>query len=387
MICANCRNRVSLTKSSFFLATLCIAGVLAASPTVYAQQKWSVCAVGCNFTSIQQAVDAAQSGDTIRIQAGFYQIPWQGPSIILIDQKSLQIKGDGASRTVIQFGEGGGTTRRTAGFRLSCSPPLDLAIEDVTISSLGISTGLANEGCNVRIANSIVENQADSGIYNNGMLTLASSSVTKNHTTGRFGNGSGAGIFNDSQGTLVVKDSKILDNTTGNDCGGGMANYGGSVQLIDSTVANNASAGGCGGGVYNDSGTITATNSHIDFNFLEYAGPRATNRTLFNHGAGIYIASGSVDLRDSFVNQNVLAHSCGDLPCDLGLGAGIFTAAGGTLSLKNSLVLGNQTFWSGSGAGLYTESGATVSVKHGLIISNFNVGQIDNCGGPGFSCP
>jgi len=358
---------------------------LVASPRAYAQNKITVCAVGCNYTDLQQAVDAAKSGDTIRIRAGVLPLEWRGYGIILIEQKSLTIKGDGANRTVIQVGPGGGTTRRTNALYLICSVPLDVTIEDLTLTSLGISTGVSNEGCNVSIKNSVIAQQSDTGIYNNGLMSLVSSSVSKNHTTGRFGNGTGGGILNGNNGQLIVRSSTILANATGKDCGGGIANYGGTVQLLDSTVANNVSRGGCGGGIYNDSGILTARNSHIDFNFLEYAASRATYPALFNRGAGIYIASGSVSLHDSSVNQNTLTDSCGAFPCLPGFGGGIYTAAGGVLTLRGTLVIGNQDFVVGNGAGLYLDSGTRLHSKDALVIDNFANDQVDNCGGPG--CP
>ena len=61
-------------------------------------EKHSVCSVGCDFTSIQAAVDFAQSGDTIGLGAEtFYET-------VSVTEKSLTIRGAGPENTVVDGG-------------------------------------------------------------------------------------------------------------------------------------------------------------------------------------------------------------------------------------------------------------------------------------------
>jgi pectin methylesterase-like acyl-CoA thioesterase len=76
------------------LACLPVFALLAAGPVHAA--TLTVCPSGCDFTAIQPAVDSALSGDTIRIFSGMF------PGFSITD-KSLVLRGEGASRTVIDL--------------------------------------------------------------------------------------------------------------------------------------------------------------------------------------------------------------------------------------------------------------------------------------------
>jgi len=71
-------------------------GVVSSSVSV-AQKTISVCPAGCDFSSIQAAIDAAEPGDTIAIGPGIYQEN-------LTIAKSLRIIGSGREGTVIDGG-------------------------------------------------------------------------------------------------------------------------------------------------------------------------------------------------------------------------------------------------------------------------------------------
>lgn len=97
------------------------------------------------------------------------------------------------------------------------------------------------------------------GIYNKGITTLSSSTISRNEGYTYAG-----GIDND-HGTLTVTDSIISGNYTSVAGGGGIANDGGTITLTDTTVSGNF-AGGDAGGVENGNGTATLTNVTISGN-------------------------------------------------------------------------------------------------------------------------
>jgi hypothetical protein len=58
-------------------------------------RTWTVCAQGCDFASIQQAIEAASNGDRIWIQPGIYT-----EHVVL--HKSLTLEGSGADKTILK---------------------------------------------------------------------------------------------------------------------------------------------------------------------------------------------------------------------------------------------------------------------------------------------
>ncbi|MFN8517200.1 MAG: S-layer homology domain-containing protein [Chloroflexia bacterium] len=84
--------RVTLTVA--LLANLVLTGLGLFAVLPVAAATYDVCAVGCDFTSIQSAVNAASNGDTIVVRAGVYQ------EQVFIDE-SLTFVGAGVGQTTI----------------------------------------------------------------------------------------------------------------------------------------------------------------------------------------------------------------------------------------------------------------------------------------------
>jgi hypothetical protein len=149
------------------------------------------------------------------------------------------------------------------------------------------------------------------GILNSGrgdfMGSTADGNVlVENSTIARNGSADGGGIFN--YGSLIVKNSAIIDNHS--DCcqpGGGILNFGGSVEIVNSTIAKN-SAGGAfgdgGGGLYNSvGGQVSITNSTIRENETRNSG---CDLFFCEEGGGIENDGGTVRLQNTIVAGNTV---------------------------------------------------------------------------------
>jgi hypothetical protein len=377
--------------------------------------------------------------------------------------KNTTIDGGGASSTTI---DGGGAVQ-----------VLNIAsTAQVTISGVTISGGLSGDstaGCTGSIFGRSCPQEdglPGGGIANAGTLTLQDSAVTGNRTSagvrpfsfiirfcGIFPNcvgsagesagdgGNGGGIYN--QGQITIADSTIADNAAGNGgdgtdgqaatgadtsagepggsggfggWGGGLYNDSGAAATIaDSTIAGNAAGnagnagaggaatisldsggsagfpgfGGSGGGIVNF-GILTVTGSTLAANVTGVGGNGAngalgdgagsgSNSTSGNGGSGGGIYSSStttVALSNSTIAGNTASAggTGGTGPGSAGSGGGIDQAGVGLVALVFVTVDGNQA---GAGGGLFHSSVGSVTEAASIIASNTG-SPAANCGGP-----
>jgi hypothetical protein len=160
---------------------------------------YMVCPSGCDYSSIQAAVDAAAAGDTILIGAGTY-------SENLDVDKGLTLSGAGPELTIID----GNNTERVLWTE---AYPNEAAANGITLSGVTVQNGASSDGA---------------GITNFGHLTLDNSRVISNTAVQRAG-----GIWN--QGTLTVTNSLIADNSAGGG-GGGVSRFGSAVVTVQNTI-------------------------------------------------------------------------------------------------------------------------------------------------------
>jgi hypothetical protein len=212
-----------------------------------------VCANGCRFSSIQEAVDAAEDDETIRVCAG----TWTLTSTIVVDT-NLTLIGAGTNQTIL---DGNDSVRVLLHGDSGLSVQPTTTVRDLTITrgralgdgEEGWGGGIFNHGTLTLTDVAVTDNTADSGggCRNEGTLNLVDSSVTDNSTT--FG---AAGIFNhgfDGNGALTLIRSRVTDNICGGDHtsgdGGGIYNYVGMVTMEESHVTGNTAHSG--GGIFN----------------------------------------------------------------------------------------------------------------------------------------
>lgn len=171
--------------------------------------NWSVCAVNCNFATIQAGIEGGSDGDVLAIAAEIFV------ENVVID-KVLTLRGAGLNRTLVD-GSGAGSV-------------LVVTAKGVTLDGMTVRNGRATQG---------------GGIHNIGDLTIQDSLITDN------------GAYQSDQADT--------------DCGGGIYNAG-TLTITHSTVSSNSSPSCYGGGIYNEGGIVTAAYSTIHDNWAGFGG-------------------------------------------------------------------------------------------------------------------
>ncbi|MGH2586985.1 MAG: hypothetical protein ACRDJE_18890 [Dehalococcoidia bacterium] len=202
-------------------------------PTVRAATL-TVCAEGCQYSSIQAAMSNAQDGDVISVGAGTYteNLFFTAKSTPPVTAMTLTVMGAGADQTTIvssgsiDFG----------GSVVFIDNDYDVSISGVTITGGrgGLTGGGILSSGNLTLHDSVVSNSTatyGAGLYLSGTATLVDTQVISNTAEDN-----GGGIW--SAGTLTLIDSTVTGNTAGKS-GGGILNGGGVVRLQSSNVTGN----------------------------------------------------------------------------------------------------------------------------------------------------
>lgn len=418
------------TATRFVMLLIIASAVMSIRPPEAAAGMLQVCPSGCPYTSIQSAINAAQTGDRIIIAAGTYT-----ENLLMfapLAAKTLTLMGRGAARTIVN------------GNLQDCVLQIDtgytVTVRDMTLTNgdCDAAGGVVNHGTmtltNVSLSHNVGE-QTGGGISNDvdSTLTLISSTVSDN-TTKDPGSGQGGGIFNlgtvsltrttvsgnsapaigggiENRGRIRIIDSRISDNSTqgvgggieSHDSGAGTA----TVTLSNTPIINNEAF--TGGGIYNNSvltitgspihdntageggglensflGVATLTNSPVSRNTATTDGggvandrgkltmtncPVDNNAAVSSQGAkggGVAVFGGTVELKGSPVTRNGASGPIG------GLGGGIVITDAAVLTLRNSPVDTNSA--STAGGGIYSFSGI-VNLQNSPVRRN----QPNNC--------
>ena len=213
----------------------------------------------------------------------------------------------------------------------------DLSLESLTLTG-GRTTGDSQRG------GAILFSSSDT-------LTVTSSTVSGNSTSGYLSDGGGIGT---NSGSVILTSSTLSDNSTSGSGaeGGGIFAFSGSVSLASSTLSDNSTVGLRveGGGIFTNSGDVTLASSTLSGN---------STSGNFAFGGGIFTNSGDVSLTSSTLSGNSTSGYLAD-------GGGIRTSSG-AVSLTSSTLSGNST--SGmfaDGAGIHTLSGAVSLISSTL---------------------
>jgi uncharacterized repeat protein (TIGR01451 family) len=162
----------------------------------------------------------------------------------------------------------------------------------------------------------------------------------------------------DSGGTLTLNNIAVINGHVGGSDGGGIFNFGGTVNLNDSVLHHNNSNTGNAGGIFNSyRGTVNITDSALYY-----------NEALGGDGGGIFNTDWStVNVRGSYLVHNYA----------YGNGGGIFnTRYGSTVNvLDNSYLVYNFAMY---GAGIANTNMGTVNVDNSQV--SYNSAFIDGGG-------
>jgi len=237
----------------------------------------TVCAAGCDFTTIQGAIDApgTTAGDVIDVTDAVHT------EAGILANKSVTIQGQGAESTIVQ-----------------AHANVDEATDRVFFVADGAVVTIRR--MTIRHGNPSSSPQSGGGVRNEGELTIEESIISHNQGS------AGGGIFNDGKLTLV--NCTVSENTsTGGDTylecntGGGIKNMVGVATLINSTVSDNTARGKGGGLHIACQGILVLVNCTVSGNstnangggiYLDGVG-EFTNSTIANNsansGGGVHI--------------------------------------------------------------------------------------------------
>ena len=285
---------------------------------------------GIDYDTIQKAIDAAGSGETILVYSGIYQ------EKIKFNNKNITVRSadpsdpDIVAATVIDGGGSGTVVQFVSG-------------DESTLEGFTIRNG-------------------NSGGYGGGIFILSSDpTITDNTITDNTAHLKGGGIFI-SFGDPTITDNTITGNTVTTEDGGGIFMSNSSPTITDNSITYNQACRG-GGGIYMDNNSSpTITGNTIEYNMAEFGGgifmsssnPFITGNTItYNEaggGGGIYI-----DNSNPFITGNTISYNWA------GYGGGIF------VGYSNPTITGNTITYNEAVGG----GGIFVNLNSNLLPDDF----------------
>ncbi|MCB0006278.1 MAG: right-handed parallel beta-helix repeat-containing protein [Anaerolineales bacterium] len=321
----------------------------------------TVCNNGCQFSSLQAAINAAASNDTILLMDPLLTEPF------VTVNKSVTIQG-GNGNAILQAG----TTPANGSSRvLTISGPVTVSLADLTLRY-----GQADQGGGIQIDPSatligqriwVTENTASGdplqggGIRNQGTLFLYDSHIVAN-TLKSSTMATGAGLYGDNGSETYLNNTVVNENLSisiQNQVRGSGIHMDGSLTAINCQVSQNHAWGQAGTnlglGLF-VTGEAALSNCEIDNNYND------ANSNTPARGGGIFVY-GDVSLFRTVVSGH-----------QIGNGGGIVAYWNSSvLTMTESRVTGNRAL--GNGGGMQIDDGATVHTYRSTFDNNSAAGD------------
>ena len=333
--------------SRWILVLVLILTVVIATTGVAQADTITVCASGCDYTSIQAAVNAASAGDMIEVHSGTYY------ENVNVTKQLLTLRGvdSGGSIPVVDAG----------GIRSAIILSADgISLEGFNATNSGRSWQTVDAGIGITSdGNTLVGNTASDNYCGIHLLSSSNNTITDNTANSNDGLGGGIGIHLSSSSNNTITGNNASSNyqygiylscssnniLTSNTANGNIHG----IHLLSSsnnTIAGNTASNNKNGihldySCYydtSDNNTImdnnVSNNNHHGIYLYSSINNNVTSNTANNnHRYGIYFHSYS----DPSINNNVIGNTANDNNyCGIGLyGFGYGTITGNT-AINNS---------------------------------------------------
>ncbi len=346
---AKCRRTTVFLLSILFGAVSWIAG-----PAVWAAPGYSVCDTGCDFHTIQAAIDTVPLGAIITVADGTYDehIDFHGKAITVRSANGPEVTSIGVdspwstpSRVTFTSSEDrssvldgftvtGGDAEYGGGIYISGSSP---TIRNCIISHnrAGWSGGgIYVDGGSPLIQETEIRNNVTTVNHGAGIALVDSGAVLENvRFEGNGANRRGGALYWDADSTPSLTNITAVNNLSRNDDGGAL--YGlATATVAGCALSGNSTLDGKGGALYFDGPSLTLEDCEI-------SGNDATSR-----GGGLYVANGSVVLRRCTLSDNQASIE----------GGGWYGVMVPEAEVEDTTFSGNAVFQNGAGVALYRSS-------------------------------
>jgi len=331
-------------------------------------QEYHFIAVPYDFDTIQEAINAAESGRQIVVLPGFYQenIDFLDKNIRLRSVNPLEP--NCVDQTIID------------GNNLdSCIKILCGQNQSTAVAGLRIQNGLGQFGGGIYVSDSvgpllmhnyIINNQAikpqgsTTGGYGGGIDCRYDSyaEVINNTIVGNFATHAGGGIHIGPRSSCLIRDNQIIENRTTGEGGGGIYSFDKTTAwIIDNLISANKAENANGAGIWQwrSLGGVIQGNIIVDniATLTPGGGGGGGGR-----GGGIGILDGATAVNNNIVSGNRAYE-----------GGGIWIQSGGTCEVVNNTLLGNTANY---GGGIGVAYSVTSPIVNNIIACNSTWGGI-----------
>lgn len=238
------------------------------------------------YPSIQSAINASSDGDTVFVKFGVYNesIAFNGKNIHLLGEENpdhSQENPESAPYTVIDA-----TDLDTSVITIDDGEDSSLLLEKLVIqggegqvsSGRKIGGGIRVQSAGFTGRDLVIRNNratTGAGIFITGSLVFLSDSVITGNEARLIIHNGGGGVHSHTS-TLIIQNTKIIENQALDTYGAGLAQYSGTAVMMNSIVANNE--GDLGAGIFSNAGRLELHNSAILNNLSTYTGAGVTTQ-------------------------------------------------------------------------------------------------------------